>query len=588
MKSIPKFQNKGKLPQIKIGNKWVDLESKGNGEFTAGGRNYTVGSKSTSATGNKELVVTPKGNKIVDKDKVRENNKKAMSQHRSAFNGSDILYPVKKGFEVIGKGLYSLGQGVERAVSQTSPYGSIRPTNPNWMEAPTPITDATFQYVLPTMAPSRWVGTIRTGKAPWNPENPGLGDEDTNLLFDIGASGPFMKGVGKASKGVAKGFKYATDVIPKVARFGVSNHTGNWTQFGNNMYRLKPGYIGMNGVGVEKKPISYGYDRTFVANAAKEEFTDKVRRPLINRAANEDSTLADALDKVMSGTTETRFGTGNRTLTEPGPHEVLTGTYWDLKTGQPVVRGSGLLGTEPIPVTATEGTYKSSGNFGNMSSATNSILGGGKYGFRNWNELENYVLNLDLDKQEFNYVTDLINRTKSFENGLTLGPKTAQGLIPKTLRNSEQYQQYLKDQSELSDWLMGNLNFGAKNQRVVFSAPKSQQIIIGESNDPGFATRTANIKMPLKSINGNFNYYKSTKLNERLWPNGMIPEEKISQYNLLSPTDKIRLLIQKDNPQIMFPLHFRGIGPNPFHGMTTMQVRGIRPTFKKGGKVSIK
>lgn len=235
-----------------------------------------------------------------------------------------------------------------------------------------------------------------------------------------------------------KGFQYAADVVPRVARFGVSNHTGNWTQFGNNMYRLKPGYVGMNLPGVERRPISYGYNRESVANAAKEEFMDKTRRPLINRAANEDNTLANALDKVMSGTSETRFGTGNRTMTEPGPHEVLTGTYWDIKTGQPVVRGSGLLGTEPISVTATEGTYKSSGNFGNMSSVTNSPLGGGKYGFRNWNELEDYVLNLGLNESEFNYIADLINRTKSFENGLQLGPRTTQGLIPKKmLRNNE-------------------------------------------------------------------------------------------------------------------------------------------------------
>lgn len=75
--------------------------------------------------------------------------------------------------------------------------------------------------------------------------NKGLGDPALNFAFDIAA--PI---------GVAKGFKYATDVVPKVARFGVSNHTGNWTQFGNNMYRLKPGYVGVNGVGIERKPIS--------------------------------------------------------------------------------------------------------------------------------------------------------------------------------------------------------------------------------------------------------------------------------------------------------------------------------------------
>lgn len=48
--------------------------------------------------------------------------------------------------------------------------------------------------------------------------NKGLGDPALNFAFDIAA--PI---------GVAKGFKYATDVVPKVARFGVSNHTGNWT-----------------------------------------------------------------------------------------------------------------------------------------------------------------------------------------------------------------------------------------------------------------------------------------------------------------------------------------------------------------------
>lgn len=75
--------------------------------------------------------------------------------------------------------------------------------------------------------------------------NKGLGNPVANLVFDIAT--PI---------GIAKGFRYAADVVPRVARFGVSNHTGNWTQFGNNMYRLKPGYAGMNGVPIERKPIS--------------------------------------------------------------------------------------------------------------------------------------------------------------------------------------------------------------------------------------------------------------------------------------------------------------------------------------------
>jgi hypothetical protein len=38
---------------------------------------------------------------------------------------------------------------------------------------------------------------------------------------------------------------------------------------------------------------------------------------------------------------------------------------------------------------------------------------------------------------------------------------------------------------------------------------------------------------------------------------------------------------------VQFPLHFRGTGPNPIPGMTTMQVGGIKPTLKKGGKINV-
>ena len=66
--------------------------------------------------------------------------------------------------------------------------------------------------------------------------------------------------VGPLASFTKRGFQYASDVIPRVARFGVSNHTGNWTRFGNNMYRLKPGYA-FSGIplpfkNVEKKSIS--------------------------------------------------------------------------------------------------------------------------------------------------------------------------------------------------------------------------------------------------------------------------------------------------------------------------------------------
>ena len=68
------------------------------------------------------------------------------------------------------------------------------------------------------------------------------------------------------------------------------------------------------------------------------------------------------------------------------------------------------------------------------------------------------------------------------------------------------------------------------------------------------------------------------------WRNGMIAEEQLSKYNM---DPSLQKEILNRNPQIMFPLHFRGVGPNPFPGMTTMQVKGIRSTFKKGGKIKV-
>lgn len=204
---IKKYQNPNgslKPAQVFLNGKWVDLESHGDGNLSAGGRQFKVKTKPTSATGDNEVVVTPNG--ATSQPATKDEGYK--SEYRSAFHGNDIMYPVKKTFEWIGSGLYNTGQALERAASQVSPYGSIRPTNQNWAEAPTPVTDATFQYVLPTMAPSRWVGTLRTGMAPWNPENPGLGNEDVNLLFDLGATPAAGKLLGKGYADAAHAYNY--------------------------------------------------------------------------------------------------------------------------------------------------------------------------------------------------------------------------------------------------------------------------------------------------------------------------------------------------------------------------------------------
>lgn len=97
---------------------------------------------------------------------------------------------------------------------------------------PSTIARATYDA---TTGNKSFVGSMIEG-------NEGLGNPVANLAFDV-----------FAPIGVVKGFKYAADVVPRAIRFRVSNHTGNWTQFGNNMYRLKPGYVGMNGIGIEKR-----------------------------------------------------------------------------------------------------------------------------------------------------------------------------------------------------------------------------------------------------------------------------------------------------------------------------------------------
>ena len=408
----------------------------------------------------------------------------------------------------------------------------------------------------------------------WNPEDSWYGP----MLTEMTNPGYFTP-----YKIVNNGINLLGKTISNTGRFMASNHTGKWTRFGNSYYRIKPGYLGVNGTPVERIPVQYGYDRDAVAKAATEEFSDNLRRPLLIRAANENNTLADAIEKVMAGESETKFGTGVRTLIEPEPHSVLTGTYYDLTRG-PKVRGVGYVSSKPVSVTPTSGVYASSGRFGNMASVTSSLEGAGKYGFRNWEELDNYIKSLNLNDNQSNYILDIVKRMKEFEKGIKFGPETTDGLIPDKLRKSPEYLQYLLDNVELNDWLMGNMTKGVKNQRVVFDAPLTRQIIVGQSDNPGFATRNANIKMELRDLGGKgnrFRYYKDTKIPEEFWGNGMQPETQFSIYN---NNKKLQNEISLRHPGIIFPLHFRGIGPNPFPGMTTMQVKGIYPTFKEGGK----
>lgn len=153
---------------------------------------------------------------------------------------------------------------------------------------------------MPWLAPSQYVGWIRTGQRPGT--NTGFGESEIaqslNEMLDLGASPALMKGTGK-------GFKYASDVIPKVASFGVSNLTGKWTQFGNNMYRLKPGHAGMNGLFVERRAAirpedlanrkffsveEYGSEPIYIRETVPKKIQVKMAEDDVNPTLNDDIT----------------------------------------------------------------------------------------------------------------------------------------------------------------------------------------------------------------------------------------------------------------------------------------------------------
>ena len=101
------------------------------------------------------------------------------------------------------------------------------------------VTGATIKLTRP----STYMGYALTDK----PFGEGFGNETANVAGDLLAA-PLVSLT-------RQGFKYASDIIPRIAQFGVSNHTGNWTRFGNNIYRLKPGYAGMNSFQVERRAL---------------------------------------------------------------------------------------------------------------------------------------------------------------------------------------------------------------------------------------------------------------------------------------------------------------------------------------------
>ena len=203
---IKKYQNPSG-PLVKINGEWYPLTSDGAGDLhiidkQGKRKKFKVNTKPESATGDQVVVVTPKGNTVVN----QEDLKPKPVGYKSAFQGNLIMTPVRKGFELLGKGLYTGAQALERGFTyggqpityggQPNPYGIYSPEQYELLiNTPTPVTDATFKYVLPYIMPSRWVGWARTGYAPHREENTGLGDENLNLMFDVASTPLAFKGI---------------------------------------------------------------------------------------------------------------------------------------------------------------------------------------------------------------------------------------------------------------------------------------------------------------------------------------------------------------------------------------------------------
>lgn len=91
---VKKGQSGLTVPQVKINGKWQNLTSDGQGNLSAGNKQFKVKTKPQKAYGNDvELIVTPQKNKIVaDKDR-----NKVETSYSSAYHPEDVL----EGFNVL-------------------------------------------------------------------------------------------------------------------------------------------------------------------------------------------------------------------------------------------------------------------------------------------------------------------------------------------------------------------------------------------------------------------------------------------------------------------------------------------------------
>lgn len=371
----------------------------------------------------------------------------------------------------------------------------------------------------------------------------------------------------------------------------------------------------------------WGYDRDTMAKLAAQEFSPemlRVKRPFLERQLQNDQNLQRALDQVLGGTSDVRFATGYRTMTEPTPHSVLTGTYKLITDPNPdpirLTFGTGYVGTKPIKVTPKTGLYYSKdAKFGGYASIGDSIEAGLKYGYHDFPKLREYILESQLNPEAQEYVMDIINRMESFERGFQKvgavppGPETTSGWPWGTINrlnqhgqltpnqrikafsgNVEDYEaatrQYVEDYQELAKFLAGDLNYGARGQEMIFRAPSVKQIIMPDRVLEYKSVHDTPEPVQLIDYLGMRVPYITGKTVSPTWKDITVGlESGIGKYNTdFKESGNILDLLRKNNVMVEPPYYFRMVGDNPIEGMVTMQIGSGTPVFKNGKRIIYK
>lgn len=137
--------------------------------YNKNGIQYNV---NPNVVGASELTVTTPEIEVTGKAPL-------FNSRHSAFNRNELIEDVDK----------IMGNTVGRVIEPITKVPGVTP-------------------VLRTLTPSNWVGTMRTGAAPWSENNEGFGttedDRALNSLFNYGVTSsigtPVLKGVGKTAK----------------------------------------------------------------------------------------------------------------------------------------------------------------------------------------------------------------------------------------------------------------------------------------------------------------------------------------------------------------------------------------------------